>query len=241
MDEYRYHEALVHVGLHAMPSRKKILVLGGGDGLAVREILKYPDVESVTLVDLDPGMTVLFRDSPLLASLNEHAFSNPKVTVINEDAFVWLRNTKERFDFAVVDFPDPTNFSIGKLYTTTFYKTLLDALAPKGAAVVQSTSPFMARQSFWSVDATLRASGFETAPYHVYVPSFGEWGFVLASRSVYEAKGVFQGGLKFINDEVLPSLFYFPADMSRIDADINRLNNQSLVHYYEKEWARYGL
>src|SRR5437899_5407643 len=147
-DEYRYHEALVHPGLAAIPAPRRVLILGGGDGLAVREILKYPGVESVTLVDLDPEMTQLFTRHPVLSALNQHAFTEPRVHVINADAFRWLDANRDRFDFIVVDFPDPTSYSLGKLFTTTFYRLAAKHLNAGGLMVVQSTSPLFARQSY---------------------------------------------------------------------------------------------
>ena len=179
-DEYRYHEALVHPGLSSLPNARRALVLGGGDGLAVRELLKYPNLESITLIDLDPEMTRLFTDHPVLAPLNDHSFSNPRVKVINDDAFVWLDRNEGSWDFVVVDFPDPTSFSLGKLYTTAFYRLLKKHVSAGGLIVVQSTSPMFARQSYWCIVETLKQAGFRTWPYHIYVPSFGEWGFTLA-------------------------------------------------------------
>ncbi|HQZ57330.1 MAG TPA: polyamine aminopropyltransferase, partial [Ottowia sp.] len=123
-DEYRYHEALAHPAMAAHGAPRRVAVLGGGDGMAVREILKYPSVEQVTLVELDPAMTELFTRNPQLAALNGHALTSPKVRVVNADAFRWLDETSETFDVVVVDFPDPTNFSIGKLYTLSFYALL---------------------------------------------------------------------------------------------------------------------
>src|SRR5205814_2039541 len=119
-DEYRYHEALIHPGLSAIPAPRRVLVLGGGDGLAVREILKYPQIESITLVDLDPEMTRLFSTHPMLTALNQKSFSASRVHIINADAFPWVDSDTESFDFIVIDFPDPTNYSLGKLYSTTF-------------------------------------------------------------------------------------------------------------------------
>jgi spermidine synthase len=110
-DEYRYHEALVHPGLASLAGAKHALVLGGGDGLAVREMLKYPSLESITLVDLDPAMTKLFRTHPLLTKLNANALNSPRVHVINADAFPWLEQSNDVYDFAVADFPDPNNYS----------------------------------------------------------------------------------------------------------------------------------
>src|SRR5699024_3687325 len=86
-DEYRYHESLVHPVMAKRP--KDVLVLGGGDGLALREIVKYDDVENVTLVELDPVMTQLGSSDQRLTSLNDHAFDDPRVDVVNADAFTW--------------------------------------------------------------------------------------------------------------------------------------------------------
>jgi spermidine synthase len=235
-DEYRYHEALVHPGLAALPAARRVLVLGGGDGLAVREILKYPQVESVTLVDLDPAMTRLFSTAPILRGLNADALNSPKVKVINADAARWLEENDDVFDFVVADFPDPTNYSIGKLYSTAFYRLLEKHLAAHGLLVVQTTSPFYARRSFWSVAATLEEAGFKVAPYHALVPSFGEWGFILAGREPYVPPARYRVPLRFLTAEATASMFEFPADMSRVPAEVNRMNDQSLVRTFEAEW-----
>jgi spermidine synthase len=243
-DEYRYHEALVHPALARTDAPKRVLVLGGGDGLATREILRHPSVESVTLVDLDPEMTRLFATQPLLTALNGNALNSPKVRVINADAFGWLESAAgERFDAAVIDFPDPSNFSIGKLYSTTFYEKLRRALSPGARISIQCTSPLAARKSFWCVDETLRACGYGTAPYHVYVPSFGEWGFILASPEpetlARPQPDALPAGLRFLTPESLAECFRFPPDMARTEAGVNRLNNQILVRHFEEEWGRY--
>jgi spermidine synthase len=237
-DEYRYHEALVHPGLGSIPHPRTILVLGGGDGLAVREVLKYPTVESVTLVDLDPAMTRLFTDNSMLSVLNGGAFHDPRVHVVNADAFLWLADRPGSFDFAVVDFPDPTNYSLGKLYTSAFYRLLERHLSEHGAAVIQSTSPLFARQSFWCIVKTVESVGLHATPYHAYVPSFGEWGFVIASKQPYEPRDRYLEGLRFLTAETAPGLFRFPKDMLAVDTEVNRLNSQVLVQYYESEWRR---
>jgi spermidine synthase len=237
-DEYRYHEALVHPGLAAMPGARRVLVLGGGDGLALREVLRYPHVEHVTLVDLDPEMTRLFSTHPELVRLNAHALADPRVRVVNADAFTWVDETAEVFDFAVVDFPDPSNFSIGKLYTTAFYRTLMRRLGPEGRFVVQSTSPMFARRSFWCIVETIETVGLTASPYHVYVPSFGEWGFVLAGRNPAPAPmpAHLPDGLRYLTTATVPPLFEFPLDMARVPVEPNQLNTQALVRYYEQEW-----
>ncbi len=244
-DEYRYHEALVHPVMAAYAASgaapKKVAVLGGGDGMAVREILKYPGVQQITLVELDPAMTRLFAEQPALRRLNGDALRSPKVRIVNTDAFQWLQNGEEVYDIIVVDFPDPTNFSIGKLYTNSFYALLDRRLAASGYAVVQATSPLVARRSFWTVVQTMESVGLRTAPYHAHVPSFGEWGYVIASRRPYRLPtlpGALPPGLRFLNVTSLPLLFDFPQDMARVPTAVQRLSNQVLVGTYEQEWGR---
>jgi len=243
-DEYRYHEALVHPAFAAYSGEpKRILVLGGGDGLALREILKYPSVETVDLVDLDPMMTGLSKAFPALGELNKHSFDDPRVTVFNGDAFVWLdNNEKPPFDIAIIDFPDPNNFALGKLYSTRFYNLLKQKLKPESAVVIQTTSPLIARKSFWSVMKTLEASGFYVKPFQTTVPSFGIWGFALARLQPFDEPQQPRPGveMRFLNNDTFASLFEFPSDTSKPDEEleINRLDNQALVRYYETEWRR---
>ncbi|HET7835216.1 MAG TPA: polyamine aminopropyltransferase, partial [Variovorax sp.] len=236
-DEYRYHEALVHPVMAAHGAPRKVAVLGGGDGMAVREILKYPSVESVTLVELDPNMTRLFRDHETLAALNGHSLASPKLKIVNTDAFQWLQQAGEVFDVIVVDFPDPTNFAIGKLYTSSFYALLDQRLAASGYAVVQTTSPLVARKSFWTVATTIESVGLTATPYHAHVPSFGEWGYIVASRRPFRMPDALPEGLRFLSVATLPLLFDFPRDMARVPTEVNRLSNQILVTTYEHEWG----
>ena len=238
-DEYRYHEALVHPALGRVGHLRDVLVLGGGDGLAVREILKYPSVRSVTLVDLDPEMTSLFRRSAMLVALNHGSLLSPKVHVLTADAFTWLRANRRQFDAVLVDFPDPTNFAIGKLYTVSFYRELTRALAPGAVVSVQSTSPLVAPRAFWTVATTMEAAGLRTRGYHVYVPSFGEWGFVMASNRPIGPLRTLPAGLRFLDRDTDRLAFAFPRDMARRTTPVNRLDNQALVREFEAEWAVY--
>src|SRR6266436_6646544 len=235
-DEYRYHEAVVHPGLAAVPAPRHVLILGGGDGLAVREILKYPQVESITLVDLDPEMTRIFSSNPMLTKLNDKSLLSPRVHVVNADAFPWVDSNTDSFDFIVIDFPDPTNYSLGKLYTTAFYRAVSRHVSVQGLMVVQSTSPMFARDSFWCIVNTLKQAGLRTYPYHVYVPSFGEWGFVLASTHDYAPPNTLPEGLRFLNTQTLPTLFQFPPDMAPLNIAPNQLNDQVLVRLYDQDW-----
>jgi len=238
-DEYRYHEALVHPLMEQLPWAKSVLVLGGGDGLALREILRYPNVKHVTLVDLDPAMTGAFTTRPELAALNHKSFSDPRVTVVNADAAIWLQNSEAMFDAAIIDFPDPSSFALGKLYSVPFYGIVKKHLAVNGLAVVQSTSPFFAPHAYWTIDATLREVGMKTWPYHAYVPSFGEWGFVMASpQQDYTPPASYRLPLRFLNGATTREMFAFPPDMQKLEMAPNRLNTQSLVHEFEQDWRQ---
>lgn len=241
-DEYRYHEALVHPAFGVTARHAEVLVVGGGDGLAVREILKHGDVARITLVDLDPAMTALARTLPAVRSLNGGSLDDPRVTVVNADAMAWLADLPEgrAFDLVFADFPDPNNFSLGKLYTTRLYGLVARHLAPGGALAVQSTSPLFARRSFWCIDRTIRAAGFTTRPYHAFVPSFGEWGFVLAKKEPFPVPERVLGGLRSLDDASAAALFTLGPDMQEVGVEVNRLNNQILVRYYEDEWRRWN-
>jgi len=240
-DEYRYHEVLVHPAVAALGrDPRRALVLGGGDGLAVRELLRYPSLEQVLLIDLDAAVTEAFRNLPLAARLNGGALADPRVVIRNEDAYKYLEQSTESFDLAIVDFPDPGNYAVGKLYTDTFYRLLQERLGTRGVAVVQATSPQYARESFWSIVSTLEAAGFSAAPLHVYVPSFGEWGFVLAGAEGVAPPGALRvdaASLRYLDAATLPELFRFPRDLGRVPAPVNRLNDQKLVSLYAREWA----
>ena len=237
-DEYRYHDALVHPALATLPGAKRVLILGGGDGLAAREVLRYPQIEAITLVDLDRNMTNLFAKAPMLTALNQNALSSPKVKVVNQDALVWLEQNPDMFDLILIDFPDPSNFSLGKLYSSAFYRLLEKHLSATGLAVIQATSPYYARKSFWCIVATLEDAGLRTAPYHAYVPSFGEWGYIIAGRGEFAPPSAFSVAPRSFDGASLKTMFAVPPDMARVPVEVNRLNNQILVRDFEEEWRR---
>jgi spermidine synthase len=238
-DEYRYHEALVHPALQTLPWARRVLVLGGGDGLALREVLRYPNITHVTVVDLDPDMTGAFTTRAELVKLNHGAFLDKRVSVVNTDAAIWLQNTREMFDAAIIDFPDPSSFALGKLYSVPFYGMVKKHVAAKGLVVVQSTSPFFAPNAYWTIDATLRDVGMKTWPYHAYVPSFGEWGFIMASpEQEYVPPTSYLLPMRFLNQATTREMFAFPPDMARREMAPNRLNTQSLVHEFEQDWRQ---
>jgi spermidine synthase len=234
-DEYRYHEALVHPAFAIVPEPRRALVLGGGDGLALREVLRHPGVEKATLVDIDPAMTEFARTFPPLRALNGGALDDPRVTVVNDDAMRWLETPKGTYDVVVADFPDPKSFSLGKLYTTRFYDRVLGVLAPDGALAVQSSSPLFTRRAHWCVIRTVESVGLFARPYHACVPSFGEWGYVLASRRSFEPPARAPHGLRFLDGPTTAAMFVLPRDLAPVEVEVNRLNNQALVRYYEED------
>jgi spermidine synthase len=239
VDEHRYHEALVHPALQTLPAARRVLVLGGGDGLAVREILKHEQVQEITVVDLDPAMTNLFKSAPDLTKLNGNSLNNAKVKIINADAFQWLEKNSEVYDAAVIDFPDPSNYALGKLYSVPFYRLLAKHITPQGLMVIQSTSPYFAPNAFWSINATLQETGLKTWPYHAYVPSFGEWGFIIASRQAgYVRPNRYSVKTQFLDASTTTEMFTFPKDMAQRVVEPNYLNNQRLVRYFEEDWGK---
>jgi len=193
LDEHIYHEFLVHPAMQASARHDRILIIGGGDGLALREVQKWQPT-SVTLVDLDPHLIELFKQPeqflpPHLADkiqrLTQNSFNQPGVQVINDDAFIAIDRllaTQQTFDTIIVDLPDPSHPDLNKMYSVNFYYRLKHLLAGDGVITVQSTSPFHAKKAFISIGKTLQDAGFNTQQYHQNVPSFGEWGWTIASK-----------------------------------------------------------
>ena len=239
-DEHRYHEALVLPAMENHPEPRRVLILGGGDGLAAREALRYPSVERITLVDLDAAMTGLFSSAPDLVALNRGALLDPRVQVHNRDAFGWLEATDEvPYDVVIVDLPDPTNHSLGKLYSVPFYAMLRRVLTPHSQVAIQAASPWFAPQAYWSIVATLKEAGYATTPYHAHVPSFGEWGFVAASLSPgFRPPASYRVPTRFLDASTTALMFSFPPDMGPREVEPNWLNTQRLVQYFHEDWSR---
>lgn len=237
VDEGWYHEALVHPAMALAPRRRRVLVLGGGDGLAVREILRYPDVESVDLVDIDPLVLRMARRHRALARLNRGALRDPRVRVWTEDARVYLSVTRTPYDVMVADFPDPADEGIAQLYTREFFARAAGNLAEQGVLVLQSASPEGAPRAYWTVGRTLEAAGLHTLSYHVEVPSFGDWGFHAAATFPLAA-----AGLRFaVPTTILPAdpapLFAFPPRVleARAGTGVNTLSSPVLCQLYQSE------
>lgn len=231
VDEYRYHEALVHPALAGR--RGRVLLLGAGDGLALREVLQYPDVREAVLVELDPAILELAREHDELRRLNRDALSDARVRTVTADAFTWARRATQRFDAVIVDLPDPNDDGLAKVYSREFYEMLAArVLSPGGLIAVQAGSPYFAREAFWCVERTLRAAGLGTRPYHVDVPSFGDWGFVLAGRGRPPSLGLRPPGrLRFLDGPALAAAAAFPVDQRPAPVRPSTLDRPTIVRY----------
>lgn len=238
IDEYRYHEPLIHVPFSLAPVKENILVLGGGDGLAVREILKYPQVKHITLIDLDPEMIKLAKTNKAFKKLNKGSFLNPKVTIKLEDAFKFLENSSSLYDVVIADLPDPNNTALSRLYSKEFHKLINKNLSKTGIFVTQATSPFFAKESFWCVNQTAKEAGFKHIyPYHAYVPSFGDWGFVMASNIKLDPKNIdIKVPVKYLDNETAVNLFNFEKDLYVKNIKYSSLDKPEILNYYLKGW-----
>jgi len=241
VDEYRYHEALVHPAM-AGP-RRRVLVLGGGDGMAIREVLRYPDVREVVNVELDPAVTRLARQDPRLVGLNGGSLDDERVRVEHADAFSWLRKDRGEFDVVIADFPDPEDVATAKLYSLEMYQLVANALAPGGRLVVQGGSPFFAPDAFWCVEASIAATGLRPLPYAADVPSLGNWGFVLAQREGPLDRLTMPtpapSGLRYVSPRVLDAATAFPPDRARRPVDVSTLVDPKIVEYQRMGWRDY--
>jgi len=259
VDEFRYHEPLIHVPFSLCPNHERILILGGGDGLALREIWKYPGIKAVDMVDLDPKMTTLGRDNALFQRLNKSSMQDPRLTIYNEDAWNFVATGTEKYSLIFVDLPDPNDPGLGKLYSREFYQYLQKRLTPDGVVVTQSTSPFFAREVFWCIHHTLEDVFPTVVPYTAYVPSFGQWGFNMAMLSTPPVQDstdtpdlVIQeriqqnflftapDSLRYLSPAMLPVLFEFSPDIAELPTDIQTLDQQKLIQYYERSWKHWN-
>ncbi|MBN1217967.1 MAG: polyamine aminopropyltransferase [Anaerolineae bacterium] len=239
-DEYRYHEPLVHPAMSLSRSRESVLVLGGGDGLVAREVFKYDDVQRLVLVDIDPAMTDLAMSHPAILAVNGDSLRDPRLKLVNEDAYNYLVDTDELFGVIIIDLPDPNNESLGKLYSREFYKLVQRHLAKGGVVVSQATSPYFARETFWSIVHTAADVGLKTWPYHVYVPSFGDWGFFLAAEHQLDLSHFAPlVPVRFFSAEVFATSLVFDSDISELETQVNTLDNQIILTYYEQGWRRW--
>lgn len=242
LDEYRYHEALVHPAMSAAkrPPRR-ILLLGGGDGLAIRELLAHPSVEEVVMVDLDPAVTQLAREHAVLRRLNGDSLRDPRVKVHHQDAFVFLKDERALWDVIIADLPDPNNAGLARLYSREFYGLVRNRLAAGGVVVTQATSPFFAKDAFWCIEETMRRADLETRPYHAYVPAFGDWGFVLAAPFPIDVDALdVTVPTRFLDRDVMRSMFVFEKDLRPTQRVGSSLDEPVVLSRYLAGWQHWN-
>ncbi|UII20944.1 polyamine aminopropyltransferase [Fulvivirga ligni] len=249
-DEIMYHEPLIHPALTLHPHPENVLVLGGGDGCAAREILKYPTVKNIKLVDLDPAMTELAKTNPILTGLNQNSLSDDRVTVINTDGYQFIQKDTSFYDAIFIDLPDPRTVELGRLYSYEFYRSCYRLLRPQGVIVTQAASPYFATRAFKCIVKTMEEAGFNTVPLHNQVVTMGEWGWSLGQKqSPYEdLKGTLQRlefdvDTKWIDHEAMQLVTSFGKGIyvgNTDSVEVNRIHNPVLYKYYLKgNWDLY--
>ena len=251
-DEERYHEPLIHPALSLVEERRRVLVLGGGDGLAAREILKYKDVESIHLVDLDPAMTRLAKTHEVFLKANKSSLLDPKITVVNQDAYRYVNQLDKLYDVIVVDLPDPKTISLSLLYSTGFYKMLRRRLKPFGAIVTQATSPLYSPKAFACILKSIREAGFSSIPYWNDVPTLGQWGWVLGVKQESMTEKKLKSKLdtlefpeietRFLNKEAMVAMTRFGKgafdELEEVEPN-TEFNHTILKYYRQGDWDIY--
>ena len=242
IDEQHYHEPLVHPVMSLVPNPAEVLILGGGDGCAVREILKHNSVNNITLVDLDSEMVKLAKEHPLLTELNLNALVDPRVEVFIDDAFHFLEKNNRTFDVIIIDLPDPKTVDLGRLYTQEFYQLCHNRLSEYGALITQAGSPQYAANAFYCIEKTIKSADFQTVALNNQVLTMGQWGWVIGSkREVVNLKEVIKNtsfaipGLKYLNSETALMITSFGKNAFGLDSDLlttNKLHDPVLYKYY---------
>lgn len=251
-DEERYHEPLVHPAMLLSPSPKSVLILGGGDGLAIREVLKHKEVKQITIVDIDPAMTDIAKTHTVFRKLNEESMSNSKVQIVNQDAYKFLQKSEDLYDVIIIDLPDPNSIQLARLYSRGFYTLCKNHMTKFGVIVTQSASPLYTKKAFLTIIKTMEATGFTVLPYHNQIPTMGEWSWNLGVRkeliSEKELKEKIQKldfakiSTRFLNQDAMISMTHFGKGIfdTEEELEVNTELNPVLDKYYrEGSWALY--
>lgn len=256
IDEHIYHDYLVAPVLAGSARHDNILIIGGGDGLALRDVLNHAP-QKVTLIDLDSELIDIFKNpkahvNPSLAKkisyMNQNSLQDKRVTILRSDAFITINEllkSGQVFDAIIVDLPDPSHPDLNKLYTVNFYARLKQLLAGDGLIAIQSTSPYHAKASFISIGKTLSAAKFpHVQQYHDNVPSFGEWGWTIAAKMGASPLTRLNNLEKlpiqptWLNLDLLKAAFIFPNDFynNAEDIGVNTLGSHTLYQLHQQAW-----
>jgi spermidine synthase len=248
-DEFLYHEPMIHPVMAITPEHKDVLIIGGGDGFNVKELLKYDDVNKITVVDLDPTITQLGLNFAGLLQYNDSALHDARVEILNEDGFNFLEKSTLFYDLIVVDLPDAKNLEINKLYTQEFYQMTHRVLRPNGHIITQAGSPYYATRSFHCINKTMKSAGFETLQLHNQVLTLGEWGWIIGSKHYNKTQMIAamkkatyaQLNNKWLNNEAINLITSFGLPLfDTSSVEINTINSPVLYRYYlDGNWDLY--
>jgi len=242
LDEYRYHECLGMLPMFSAPYKKRVLILGGGEGLLAREVLKFDEVEEVTIVDLDAEVFQLGLEQPDLVELNARALLNPKMNIVVEDAMNFLSTNEQPFDVILSDLPDPSSDALARLYSVEYFRLVQKNLSRYGVFATQASSPFHTNKAFWCIYETLKVADFDSViPYHNYVPAFGDWGYVMAANFNLDLSATdINENTQYLDSSVLPELLHFQKDISNPGNIVpNRLDAPNLLSYFLEDWEKW--
>ncbi len=240
VDEKRYHETLVHIPA-SLTKLKSVLIIGGGDGCALREVLKYP-VDEVDVVDIDKEMLEFAKNNKIMQSINKRSFWDKRVKTYAEDGFLFVKKTKKKYNLIIIDLIDPRTPSAGRLYSKEFYKKIFQILTSDGIMITQATSPFFAKKTFCCILKTVKSANFYSYPLRINVPSFGEWGFVLGTKKKIDVrkkilKNFHENFTSYLTKELALSSFCMPKNFSCKGIKISTLLKPIVLRYYDdKMW-----
>ncbi|MDR6967094.1 spermidine synthase [Flavobacterium arsenatis] len=243
LDEHRYHELLVHVPMTIHPNPKTVLILGGGENLASREVLKHLNVRAIDVVDIDSTIFHLSKHNKMLLDINKGASINPKVNLIVDDAFIFLKNNFKQYDVIISDLPDPSNDAIARLYSKQFFMLIKKNLDENGIFVTQSGEIYYSNQAFSCIKNTVNEVFEFTKTYQTYVPSFGNWGFTIAANSDFDEKthSTLPNELKYLTDREYANSFVMPKDISIIKTKINTIDHPVILNYFLDDWSKWKI
>ncbi len=240
LDEYRYHESLIHTPVSTQKAPKTVLVLGGGENLASRELLKHASIQQIDVVDIDSMMFHLSRHYKDLIRLNANAANHPKVHLIQQDAFAYLSQTDKTYDLIIADLPDPSNEALARLYSRQFFILIRNVLNKNGCFVTQAGEIYLSNTVYSCIFNTIKDVFPVVSTYHAYVPSFGDWGFVLGSNhAMHFDTHTLPANLKFLTDTQFQFSFNLPKDISIRKTHINTLNSPVILDYYLSDWEKW--
>ncbi len=245
-DEFIYHECLVHPALLCHPNPKNILIMGGGEGATVRELLKHKTVQKITMVDIDGDVIEFCKKH--LTSWHQGAFKNKRLQLIVGDAKKFVEETDETFDVIISDLPSPIEGGPAYLlYTIEFYKDLMKRFNPNGVFVMQAGSGNLLQFELHQVlNSTIRHMFKIVRPFYAYVPSFDvPWAFLIGSnttdplrmnqkRTDALIKKRLRGKLSFYDGVAHVGLFHIPKYLrTRLTAEKRLITKDKLIYFYK--------